>query len=96
MFTIAFRTSTRTIPKATTKAAITNVVTRRVTPLTFSHLRNQRAATMTTHEGTTLTLNTGAKLPAMGFGTWQDKDAQEKAVVEALKAGYRHIDTAAV
>ena len=30
----------------------------------------------------------------MGFGTWQDKDAQEDAVTEALKAGYRHIDTA--
>ena len=39
-------------------------------------------------------LNTGAEIPAIGFGTWQDKDAQENAVAEALKAGYRHIDTA--
>ncbi len=39
-------------------------------------------------------LNTGAGMPAMGFGTWQDKDAQEDAVAIALKAGYRHIDTA--
>ena len=39
-------------------------------------------------------LNTGAEIPAVGFGTWQDKDAQEDAVTEALKAGYRHIDTA--
>lgn len=39
-------------------------------------------------------LNTGAEIPAVGFGTWQDKDAQEDAVAEALKAGYRHIDTA--
>ncbi len=39
-------------------------------------------------------LNTGAEIPAVGFGTWQDKDAQEDAVLEALKAGYRHIDTA--
>lgn len=31
---------------------------------------------------------------AIGFGTWQDADAQEAAVTEALKAGYRHIDTA--
>lgn len=31
---------------------------------------------------------------AIGFGTWQDKDEQEEAVAEALKAGYRHIDTA--
>lgn len=41
-------------------------------------------------------LNTGAEIPAVGFGTWQDKDAQEEAVTEALKAGYRHIDTARI
>lgn len=41
-------------------------------------------------------LNTGATIPAIGFGTWQDKGAQEAAVTEALKAGYRHIDTARV
>jgi hypothetical protein len=33
-------------------------------------------------------------VPAVGFGTWQDKDDQEKAVAAALAAGYRHIDTA--
>jgi alcohol dehydrogenase (NADP+) len=41
-------------------------------------------------------LNTGAEIPAVGFGTWQDEHAQEDAVAEALKAGYRHIDTARV
>ncbi|KAF7513298.1 hypothetical protein GJ744_009719 [Endocarpon pusillum] len=41
-------------------------------------------------------LNTGAEIPAIGFGTWQDKESQEDAVYEALKAGYRHIDTARV
>ncbi|MCJ1345054.1 hypothetical protein MMC31_003259 [Peltigera leucophlebia] len=41
-------------------------------------------------------LNTGAEIPAIGFGTWQDKDEQEEAVAEALKAGYRHIDTARI
>lgn len=45
---------------------------------------------------TKLPLNTGAQIPALGFGTWQDVDAQENAVAEALKAGYRHIDTAHV
>lgn len=45
---------------------------------------------------TTHKLNNGAACPALGFGTWQDKDAQESAVLEALKAGYRHIDTAHV
>ncbi|PYH92113.1 aldo/keto reductase family protein [Aspergillus ellipticus CBS 707.79] len=41
-------------------------------------------------------LNTGAEIPAIGFGTWQDAEAQEHAVVDAIKAGYRHIDTARV
>jgi len=41
-------------------------------------------------------LNTNAQIPAIGFGTWQDKDAQENAVEIAIKAGYRHIDTARV
>ncbi|PYH81971.1 aldo/keto reductase family protein [Aspergillus uvarum CBS 121591] len=45
---------------------------------------------------TTFKLNTGAEIPAVGFGTWQDADAQENAVLEAIKAGYRHIDTARV
>ncbi|KAL1958595.1 hypothetical protein VTO42DRAFT_4192 [Malbranchea cinnamomea] len=45
---------------------------------------------------TRFTLNTGAKIPAIGFGTWQDEKAQEEAVSCALKLGYRHIDTAAV
>ncbi|KAL8776078.1 MAG: hypothetical protein Q9194_003397 [Teloschistes cf. exilis] len=45
-------------------------------------------------QSTTFKLNTGAEIPAVGFGTWQDKDAQEDAVTEALKAGYKHIDTA--
>ena len=37
-----------------------------------------------------------ATVPAIGFGTWQDADAQADAVSVALKAGYRHIDTARV
>lgn len=41
-------------------------------------------------------LNTGAEIPAIGFGTWQDEQAQEDAVAEAIKTGYRHIDTARV
>ncbi|KAI8242190.1 hypothetical protein K4K57_010773 [Colletotrichum sp. SAR 10_99] len=45
---------------------------------------------------TTHTLNTGAKIPAIGFGTFQDADAQEGAVKTALQCGYRHIDTARV
>lgn len=48
------------------------------------------------HNGTTATLNTGAKIPLLGFGTWQDQSAQESAVTVALETGYRHIDTARV
>lgn len=39
-------------------------------------------------------LNTGAYIPAIGFGTWQDNAAQKDAVKEAINTGYRHIDTA--
>ncbi|KIW67531.1 hypothetical protein, variant [Phialophora macrospora] len=45
---------------------------------------------------TQFALNTGADIPAIGFGTWQDKEAQEDAVAEALSVGYRHIDTARI
>jgi len=46
----------------------------------------------------TFTLNTGAKIPKIGFGTWQAPDGEVayNAVLSALKAGYRHIDTARV
>ncbi|CAI7566815.1 unnamed protein product [Penicillium glandicola] len=42
----------------------------------------------------TFKLSTGAQIPAIGLGTWQDEVAQEAAVLVALQAGYRHIDTA--
>ncbi|MBQ0837472.1 aldo/keto reductase [Lactiplantibacillus pentosus] len=45
----------------------------------------------------TYTLNNGTKIPIVGFGTWQTPDGQVAydSVLAALKAGYRHIDTAA-
>ncbi|KAF1343802.1 NADP(+) coupled glycerol dehydrogenase [Delphinella strobiligena] len=46
---------------------------------------------------TTFTLNTGAKIPVVGFGTWQAAPHEvEHAVETALKEGYRHLDCAAV
>ena len=43
-----------------------------------------------------LTLNNGVEIPALGFGVFQTPpDETRTAVVEALSAGYRHIDTAA-
>ncbi|CAK4034641.1 aldehyde reductase [Lecanosticta acicola] len=41
-------------------------------------------------------LNTGARIPAIGLGTFQDPDQQEDAVAGALQLGYRHIDAARV
>ncbi|CAI6088298.1 unnamed protein product [Clonostachys chloroleuca] len=47
--------------------------------------------TLPTH----FTLNTGAKIPAVGLGTWQSQPGEvRKAVAYALKDGYRHIDAA--
>lgn len=41
------------------------------------------------------TLNNGIEVPKIALGTWMiDNDAVEKAVEEAIKIGYRHIDTA--
>lgn len=44
----------------------------------------------------TLTLNNGVELPALGLGVFQTPPAETRdAVTAALSAGYRHIDTAA-
>jgi len=44
----------------------------------------------------TITLNDGVQIPAVGFGTFliPPDGSTYTAVLEALKAGYRHIDTA--
>ena len=45
----------------------------------------------------TLTLAGGAKIPLLGFGTWQIKgDDAVRATSAALESGYRHLDTATV
>ena len=43
-----------------------------------------------------ITLNTGAKMPLEGFGVFQIPDAVqcEQVVYDAIKTGYRLIDTA--
>lgn len=43
-----------------------------------------------------ISLNDGASIPQIGLGVWQSGGATKRAVVAALQAGYRHIDTAAV
>lgn len=42
-----------------------------------------------------VTLSNGVKMPKLGFGVFQiSKEDCEKCVLDAIKAGYRHIDTA--
>lgn len=46
---------------------------------------------------TTITLNDGKRIPQIGFGTWQlEGETAFIATLQAIKAGYRHIDTAAI
>ena len=43
----------------------------------------------------TVELLNGVKIPCVGFGTWQiEGSSAELAAAEAIRAGYRHIDTA--
>lgn len=44
------------------------------------------------------TLNNGVEVPAIAYGTWQmpNDEVGVEAVLSAIKAGYRHIDTAAM
>lgn len=44
-----------------------------------------------------ITLNDGNSIPAVGFGVFMipNDGTTYQAVLQALKAGYRHIDTAA-
>jgi 2,5-diketo-D-gluconate reductase A len=44
-----------------------------------------------------VTLNTGARMPILGFGVFQIADDREcvRSVADALDVGYRLIDTAA-
>ncbi len=46
----------------------------------------------------TFTLNNGYKIPCIGFGTWQTPygETAVNSVIEAIKSGYKHIDTAAI
>src|SRR3954449_11858762 len=51
---------------------------------------------MSTPSTPTVTLNNGVQMPILGFGVYQiPAEETEKAVSDALAAGYRHIDTAA-
>lgn len=44
----------------------------------------------------TFVLSNGVEVPAMGYGTWQTPDGNvaRDGVIDALKLGFRHVDTA--
>ncbi|WP_061241839.1 aldo/keto reductase [Leptospira interrogans] len=46
----------------------------------------------------TIMLNNGISMPILGLGVWKTKSGKEckEAVLNALEAGYRHIDTARI
>lgn len=51
--------------------------------------------TMNNYNEKEVILNNGVKMPILGFGVYQiPKEVTKQAVLEALKVGYRHIDTA--
>jgi diketogulonate reductase-like aldo/keto reductase len=59
----------------------------------YQHTSNNMASSLTIES--TLKLATGAKLPILGFGVWDSpSNLTTKSCLEALKVGYRHIDTA--
>lgn len=60
--------------------------------ISFQQLSTRSVAT----RATSYTLNTGANIPALGFGTFQDPDSQEETVSRALRKGMRLIDIARV
>ncbi|RHM61877.1 MULTISPECIES: aldo/keto reductase [Coprobacillaceae] len=48
------------------------------------------------NQDTKVLLNDGHRMPIIALGVWQSQEDTKKAVLDALKAGYRHIDTAFV
>lgn len=69
----------------------------RTFPITNTFYSRTFSITAKMSSGRTVTLNTGHKIPQIGYGTWQAGPGEVGAgVYEALKVGYRHLDLAKV
>ncbi|KAI5746771.1 hypothetical protein M8J77_007302 [Diaphorina citri] len=61
--------------------------------------RKEKCSGMSPAIAPTIQLNNGQEIPALGLGTWQGEPGSgdvKNAVLAAIDAGYRHIDTAEV
>lgn len=60
-------------------------------------LKTQGGSSMIKNLNSTIRLNNGVEIPPIGFGVFRMENLEEceKATIEAIKAGYRLIDTAA-
>ena len=61
-------------------------------------IKNQGSSSMIKNSNSTIRLNNGVEIPPIGFGVFRMENLEEceKATIEAIKAGYRLIDTAPV
>ena len=61
-------------------------------------IKNQGSSSMIKNSNSTIRLNNGVEIPPIGFGVFRMENLEEceKATIEAIKAGYRLIDTATV
>ncbi|KFZ03327.1 hypothetical protein V502_11042 [Pseudogymnoascus sp. VKM F-4520 (FW-2644)] len=63
----------------------------------FRHVLDQLDYYFTMSVAEQFKLNTGASIPSIGLGTWQAKPGEVgKAVLHALKSGYKHLDCALI
>jgi 2,5-diketo-D-gluconate reductase A len=63
-------------------------------PQTLHYLQHSFSDPTLYNGGSTIRLNSGRRMPAMGCGTWQLSHHTTETVLQALRLGYRMLDTA--